>query len=115
VSTCNHPHCYITTTHKPQSPNAFFQCFLPAPGANSVIEAGTGKSYEYCHLITGTVQGHTSKVWSESFANELGRLTNGVSIHITKGTNTIIFIRQDRSPLATKLPGHTKKKHITPV
>jgi len=32
----------------------------------------TGQSYEFRHLITSTITGHTKDVWSKSFANKLG-------------------------------------------
>jgi hypothetical protein len=39
-----------------------------------------------------------AKVWSESSANEFGRLAQGVGGRVT-GTNTIFFIQKDHVPI----------------
>jgi hypothetical protein len=39
-----------------------------------------------------------AKVWSESLANEFGRLAQGVGGRVT-GTNTIFFIQKDHIPI----------------
>ena len=58
------------------------QCFPTQHLANSVIDQITGQSYEYRHLVTSKVTGHTTEVWIRSCANELGRLANGVGTRI---------------------------------
>jgi hypothetical protein len=67
---------------------------IPIHTANSVIDERTGKSYEYRHLISGQVNGHSSATWSKSFANEIGRLAQGVGTRIpaAAATNTIHFV-----------------------
>eukprot|EP00957_Ditylum_brightwellii_P174968 13322027-Ditylum_brightwellii.AAC.1 len=49
---------------------------------------------EYRQLIKGK---HKDK-WVTSFANELGRLANGVGTHIPTGTSTITFIPYSQVP-----------------
>ena len=61
---------------------------------NSVIDPDTGATLEYRHLI----RGKTAQLWNTSFANELGRLANGVGIRIPTGTNTIDFIPKSKVP-----------------
>lgn len=56
---------------------------------NSVLCPTTGSNLEYRHLI----KGHQSSTCSTSFANELGRLEQGVGTWMPSGTNTIHFIR----------------------
>jgi hypothetical protein len=46
--------------------------------ANSVIDMVTGKSCKYCRLVSGNLNSHTKVIWETSFANELGRLAQGV-------------------------------------
>jgi hypothetical protein len=79
------------------------QCFPTQHQANSVINQITGQSYEYRHLVTGKVTSHTTEVWTRSFANELGRLANGVGTCIPKGTNTIFFINRNQVPTDRKV------------
>jgi hypothetical protein len=79
------------------------QCFPTQHRANSVIDQITGQSYEYRHLVTGKVTGHTTEVWTKSFANELGRLANGVGTRVPKGTNTIFFINRSKVPTDRKV------------
>ncbi len=66
--------------------------------AHAVIDTVTGKSCEYRHLITGTVDGHSKEEWQHSFANELGRLANGVGARMPTGTGTIKFIPVTQVP-----------------
>jgi hypothetical protein len=79
------------------------QCFPTQHRANSVIDQITGQSYEYRHLVTGKVTGHTTEVWTKSFANELGRLANGVGTRVPEGTNTIFFINRSQVPTDRKV------------
>jgi hypothetical protein len=79
------------------------QCFPAQHRANSVIDQITGQSYEYHHLITGKVTGHTTEVWTKWFANELGRLANGVGTRVPEGTNTIFFINRSQVPTDRKV------------
>jgi len=67
---------------------------------NSVIDPTTGASLEYKQLS----QGNTRVQWATSFANELGRLANGVGSRMPSGSNTIVFI-----------PRHLVPKHKRPT
>ena len=60
--------------------------------ANVVIDPKTGALLEYRHLIKGT----TKAIWENSFANEIGRLAQGVGTRIPSGTNTIFFIPKEK-------------------
>ncbi len=62
--------------------------------ANAIIDPSTGASMEYRHLIKSPKH---AKDWEHSFANELGRLAQGIAKR-EKGTNTIFFIRHDEIP-----------------
>jgi hypothetical protein len=71
--------------------------------AHAVIDTVTGKSCEYRHLISGKVNGHSKDDWEKSFANELGRLAQGVGTRMASGTNTIAFIKKENVP-ADRIP-----------
>lgn len=116
----NHaPHRYNTrsrTQHNEATPN------LDHHFANSVIDTATGQSCEYRHLISGNVTGHTKEIWETSFANELGRLAQGVGTRMPDGSNTIFFIAkqavpQDRKPtygrLVVSIRPQKKETHRT--
>ena len=62
--------------------------------ANFFIDPTTGASLEYGHLIKGP----TKSIWENSFANEIGRLAQGVGTRMPSGTNTIFFIPKDKVP-----------------
>ena len=62
--------------------------------SNIVIDPITGASLEYIHLIKGP----TKAIWENSFANEIGRLAQGVGSRMPSGTNTIFFIPKDKVP-----------------
>ena len=62
--------------------------------ANVVIDPTTGASLEYMRLVKGP----TKSIWDNSFANEIGRLTQGVGTRMPSGTNTIFFIPKDKVP-----------------
>jgi hypothetical protein len=79
------------------------QCFPTQHRANLVINQITGQSYEYRHLVTGKVTGHTTDVWTKSLAKELGRLANGVDTGVPEGTNTIFFINRSQVPTDRKV------------
>ena len=55
----------------------------------AVIDETAGNILEYRHLIKSKT---TRKIWTTSFANELGRLFQG--IRIIKCTNTCFFIQK---------------------
>eukprot|EP00804_Cyclotella_cryptica_P005738 CCRYP_000080-RC/>CCRYP_000080-RC protein AED:0.27 eAED:0.24 QI:0/0/0/1/0.33/0/4/0/743 len=60
---------------------------------SAVIDNKTGDSLEYRHLIKHPKY---REIWSRSYANELGRLTNG--IRDIPGTNTMQYIRKRDIP-----------------
>eukprot|EP00957_Ditylum_brightwellii_P211984 15366830-Ditylum_brightwellii.AAC.1 len=60
----------------------------------AVTDKETGEDLEYCQLIK---REKYSQTWKRSFANELGRLAQGVADR-KKGTNTIFFIPYDEVP-----------------
>ena len=72
----------------PTAINAF-----PHP-ANSVIDPHTGKLLDYQDLIKYPT---TKATWERSFANELGRLAEGVGTR-EKGTDTCFFIKYHDIP-----------------
>jgi hypothetical protein len=58
--------------------------WFPTGMANSAIDPATGESLEYQQLIK---RDKYCKTWTRSFANDLGRLAQG--IRDIEGTNTI--------------------------
>ena len=64
---------------------------------NSVTHPTTGAQCEYRYLAAGKVPGQYSIVWTRVFANEFGRLAQGVGNRI-RLTNTIRFITADTIP-----------------
>jgi hypothetical protein len=70
------------------SPSAFMPHIC-----NHVLDPFTGAKRAYRHLINDNT---TRDVWTRSFANEVGRLTQG--IRGIKGTNTIFFIPKNAVP-----------------
>ena len=61
--------------------------------AFAVIDEKTGQALEHIHLIKMDAHKDT---WSTSYANELGRLTQG--IRDIPGTNTMFFIHKSNTP-----------------
>ena len=70
------------------------QTFQPMV-ANHVIDESTGKILQYKDLINRDEA--TRILWNRSFANELGRLAQGVGNRYP-GTNTIFFIHHHQMP-----------------
>jgi hypothetical protein len=68
--------------------------FQPFHLANAVTDPLTGQVQEYRHLIKGPEQA----TWSTSFANELGRLAQGVGTRMKTGTSTVFFIAKAAVP-----------------
>ena len=62
--------------------------------SNVAIDPTTGASLEYRHLVKEP----TKAIWENSFANEIGRLAQGVGTRMPSGTNTIFFISKDKVP-----------------
>lgn len=82
------------STGTPTAPPARF-----SPSANAVIHPETGQKLEYRHLIK--IPG-MKDIWEKSFANEIGRLAQGVGGRI-KGSNSIFFIRRNQIPPGRKV------------
>jgi hypothetical protein len=61
--------------------------------ANAIVDPVTGESMEYRQLIK---KEETRTLWTKSFANELGRLAQGIPD--VPGTDTIKFIRNEDVP-----------------
>jgi hypothetical protein len=55
--------------------------------AHSVIDVVAGQQLEYRHLLQ---RPELKPIWEQTFANELGRLAQG--IRNVKGTDTVAFI-----------------------
>jgi hypothetical protein len=74
--------------------------FLPhPPSANSVVDTVTGNVHEYRHLIRGA----DKAIWTTSFANDLGRLAQGIGKRMPTGTNTIFFVHPTAIPKGRKV------------
>ena len=67
--------------------------YIAIKEANAVTHPITGQAQKYRHLIKGEDQ----NTWETSFANELGRLAQGVGNQI-EGTNTINFKHKSAVP-----------------
>ena len=63
---------------------------LTSPQLNAITHSITGVQREYRHLSAGKVPCQYPFVWMHTFANELGRLTQGD--RDIKSTNTIFVI-----------------------
>ena len=72
---------------------------IPLNLCNTIIDPISGKSLELRHLIKDP---KTAATWNPSFANELGRLADGVGNRI-RGTNTIKFISKSMVPKGRKV------------
>jgi hypothetical protein len=67
---------------------------VPKHYAYSVIDPTSGIAKGYKQLSQDPV---TAQLWTRSFANELGRLTEGVG-NLLKGTDTYFFIPKSAVP-----------------
>jgi hypothetical protein len=76
--------------------------------ANAIIDPETGASLEYRHLLKIPTK---AAAWTHSFANELGRLAQGVGGRL-KGTNTIYFIRNDQANSTRSTKGCNLWPHL---
>ena len=66
-----------------------------SPIINAIYHPKTGEIMTYRKLIKDE---STRDTWTRSFANELGRLSNGVGDRIPTGTGTIHYIKYDNMP-----------------
>ena len=72
--------------------------YIAIAEAKYVTHPINGQAQEYCHLI----KGNKKEIWGKSFANELGRLAQGVGNRID-GTNTIFFEKNSAVPRGKKV------------
>ena len=70
--------------------------FLHVRQANTVTHQVSGVAQEYRHLVKGPDR----NIWEQSFANELGQLSQGIIT--VKGTSTVIFIPKTQVPIDKK-------------
>ena len=75
-------------THSPYAPR------LQPATIHTVLCPKTGSALEYRHLL----KMDQAEVWTQSFANELGRLAQGLSGTTITGTNTITFVDKRTIP-----------------
>ncbi len=68
---------------------------------NAVLNNDTSKLMEIHHLLRNPKY---TNLWGKLYTKELGQLAQGVSG--TKGTDTIVFIRYNETPL-------DRRRHIT--
>ena len=66
--------------------------YMHTHGMHHTLHPETGKVCSYNQIIANKVPDQCSI----SFADELGRLTNGVGERIKSGTNTIVFIPKQK-------------------
>ena len=64
-----------------------------------VIDQVSGEPLEYIHLMKSPDQ----QIWETAFANDLGRLTQGIGTRMPTGNDTIIFIHHSDIPLHKKV------------
>jgi hypothetical protein len=95
----NPGHTHVPTRRSPrghqppqvtQEERAYQLLATPLPGINrayAVTDVTTGKQLEYCQLLQ---RPNLKPIWERAFANELGRLAQGV--RDIKGTDAIVFI-----------------------
>jgi hypothetical protein len=94
----NHVATVSTSTPALLTP-ATAQIDLPKHFAYAVVDPDTGVSMEYKQLMQHP---KTKSKWTHSFANELGRLAQGVGDRL-KGTETIFFIPVSAVPKDRKV------------
>ena len=89
------------TQHRRVQPNRLAKSKSPYAGnieqayAHTVLCPSTGSALEYRHLM----KTHEAPLWQQSFANELGRLSNGLPNSNIIGTQTIKFINIKEIPI----------------
>ena len=79
------------------------------PQACAVLNADTGKLEEYGALMKGPFK----SLWERAYANDLGRLAQGVHGRI-QGTNTVFFISHTEVPPNKKVTYGKKEVSIRP-
>ena len=69
-------------------------CVLDTTTPLSVLKDVSGNLLKYCHLIKRP----DAAIWTQSLANDFGRLAQGLVIRMPKGTNTFFFIPHHQVP-----------------
>jgi hypothetical protein len=85
-------HCYPLRSQQETANN--IAVFPKAHAASSVTNPITGQAQEFRHLMMGP----NRATWMHLFANELGRLAQGVGNRMPAGTNTCFFISKSKVP-----------------
>ncbi len=92
-------HRYPLRSTQHSANSATSDLFAHVHQANTVVNPITGQVQEYRHLL----QGPDAPTWTHSFANELGRLSQGVGTRMPSGTETIWWIRKHQVPSDRKV------------
>ena len=74
-------------------------CEMNQMEMNAVPDEVTGQLLEYRHLIKGP----DAHIWKRGFANDLGRLAQGVGTRMKSGTNTVFFVHPSKIPKDKKV------------
>ena len=80
--------------------NERYACIIPnlKHMCSHVSDSVTGKKVEYKQLSKDIVNGQHGPTWVNGFANEFGRLAQGIGNGRVKGTNTIFFVNKSTVP-----------------
>ena len=116
---CRYPTCDRQQSAYCNSQYAFAIIQIAIRKANSVIDANSGQSLNYCQLSRVP----DKEIWIQSLSNDLGRLAQGVVTRI-EGPNTIFFISKSKVPagrtvtyvsLVSTIRPHKEEKFQTSV
>ena len=83
-----HTHAIPSDANDPSAPRYPLCSRTNCNKANSVIYTETGQALKYHHLNRGP----NKAVWIRSYANELGRLPQGVGTRMPTSTNPVYFV-----------------------
>ena len=95
--------------HELGEPSTRYNLRPRLPRACAVLNKDTGKLEEYTALANGP----NKDVWIRGYANDLGRLAQGVGNRIS-GTNTVFFISHKDIPAGRKVTYGKKEVSIRP-
>ena len=84
---------------KPRLCAAFSHLIHQEEQVNVVINPTSGQALEYWHLVRGP----NGDTWIRALANNLGRLSQGISTRMPTGTNTVLFIAKSATPHGRKV------------
>ena len=83
----SHTHVISSDTEDLYAPRYLLRSRANCTKDNSVIDTETGQALKYCHLSRSS----NKAVCICAYANNLGRLAQGVGTHMPTGTNTILL------------------------